>query len=312
MKVLFLQTAHPKDDDRIAFHQQVCLEKAGHHCLFSSLNDVVTDIPDVVICDTPRAIHETRKRFGYQAKVIYDITEWYPSKKNLRNVLWPFRPFKFCLLTFANIWAGYKSDAFIFGEYHKAIPFKILFPRKQNLLLSYYPSLQYIHYSSPGCISHEVKLLYAGPQTKEKGYFRVQELARICQTLMPDKHIKLTTINGLTFQDFCSEITHHDIFLDLRDNDVENTRCLPIKLFYYMAAGKAIIYSDLKAIRKGVPEITHDSLVNPYKLDKVALFIQKLVTDSNLYQRLCERNRRLAETKYNWEIQSDAFVRFIE
>ena len=313
MKVLFLQTVHPEDDDRVRYHQRMSLTQAGHECDYAcGLYDAPTSAPDVVICDTPRAVFQARKAFGRRSRVVYDITEWYPSKKNLRSVPLLLKPLKFCALALANWWAGCAADAFLFGEYYKARPFKRLFPWKRSLLLPYYPSLQYIPHTSPVPLDHEVRVLYAGPQTEEKGFFRAQQLAEKCQTLLPERKILFTAIDKLPFEQFCQEITKHDIFVDLRDVDAENTRCLPIKLFYYMAAGRPVIYSDLQAIRQGVPELSADSLVSPDALDEAAKRLVEWITNAELYQMICARNRQLAETQYNWERQSKAFIRFIE
>ena len=310
MKVLFLQTAHPENDDRIYYHQRVSLEKAGHKCAFADSVKEVKDIPQVVICDTPKAIWETHKTFK-KSIIVYDVTEWYPSKKNLRNISRWLKPIKWCALVIASIYAGLVADAFIFGEYYKARPFRFLFPWKRHLHLSYYPSLNYIQPTTPHDLSKEVRLFYAGPKTAEKGYERVQEVAKLCQKQMPDRRFVLTIVNGLTFEDFCQEIAKHDIFLDLRDNDIENTHCLPIKLFYYMAAGRPVIYSDLKAIHRGVPEIVNDSLVKPYDIAYIVNMVCNYVSHPEHNRQIGKRNRNLIEQKYNWEIQSDNFVQFI-
>lgn len=311
MRVLFLQTAHMQDDDRVNYHQRVNLERAGLSCAFAASPVEEKECPDVVICDTPKAIWESRKAFKQRAKIIYDITEWYPSKKNLRNEPRWLRPFKWCVLVLANFYAGCAADAFIFGEEYKAKPFRTLFPRKHALDLPYYPSLQYIHPTIPSEIKEKVRLFYAGPQTKEKGYHRVQLVAQRCQSKLPDKDIVLTEISQVPFEEFCSVITQADFFLDLRDDDVENTHCLPIKLFYYMAAGRPVIYSDLKAIRHGVPEIAEDSLVKPGDITRAADMICDYVNHPDRYRQIGKRNRDLIEQKYNWEIQNTRFVQFV-
>lgn len=311
MKVLFLQLAHQENDDRVRYHQCVSLEKAGHTCFFSSEADF-TIHPDIIICDIPLAVWRARRTFGRKTPIVYDITEWYPSKKNMRNTKTFFRPIKYCLLMLANYWAGWSANAFIFGEYYKARPFKMFFPWKRHLFLPYYPSLQYIQPTDPRSLEEEIRLLYAGPRTAEKGFLRIQRVKQLCETMMPNRRIILTAINEISFEEFCKEITHHDIFLDLRDDDMENTRCLPIKLFYYMAAGRPVIYSDLKAIRRGVPEIADDSLVKPDDLEHVAAMLCELANQPSLFLAICARNRQLAEKYYNWEHLEKMFVESIE
>lgn len=310
MNVLFLQTAHRADDDRVYYHQRVSLEAAGLSCAFAGTVDEIKAVPEVVICDTPKAVWDARKA-APKAAIVYDITEWYPSKKNLRNIATWLRPLKWCILAVANLYAGCASDAFIFGEYYKAKPFRFLFPRKRHLYLPYYPSLHYIRPTAPRDLSSEIRLFYAGPKTAEKGYNRIVEVTRLCQELMPDRHFKLTAVNGISFEDFCDELSKQDIFLDLRDNDIENTHCLPIKLFYYMAAGRPVIYSDLKAIRQGVPEISDESLVRPDQPELAARKICQYAEQPDLYRQVCNENLSLSRTKYNWEVHSKAFIHFI-
>ena len=312
LKVLFVQAAHTATDDRVAYHQRVSLEQAGYWCDYVFVSDTIKTDPDIIICDNPVAIRYARQRFGRHIPLIYDVTEWYPSKKNLHNVSWLLRPLKWCVLLLASLWAGCTADAFIFGEYHKARPFRFFFPRKKHLLLPYYPSLRYVNPLPPRRIDDELRLFYAGPQTEEKGFLRAQELARICEQRLPDKKVIFTAVEGLPFEEFCQQIARQDIFLDLRDNDAENTRCLPIKLFYYLAAGRPVIYSDLKAIRHGVPEIVSDSLVVPNDLQRAADIICAYAASPERYQAVCKRNRQLAEDHYNWDAQSGRFVQFVE
>ena len=79
-----------------------------------------------------------------------------------------------------------------------------------------------------------------------------------------------------------------------------------------MAAGRPVIYSDLKAIRKSVPEIVNHSLVQPKDEERAAEIICNLVAQPEEYQSICMRNRQLIEEKYNWDKQSQNFVQFVE
>jgi len=54
------------------------------------------------------------------------------------------------------------------------------------------------------------------------------------------------------YSDFTGQINETDIFLDLRKVTFENNHSLPIKLFYYAALGRPVIFSDLKAVRRDV------------------------------------------------------------
>ena len=79
-----------------------------------------------------------------------------------------------------------------------------------------------------------------------------------------------------------------------------------------MAVGRPVIYSNLKAIRRGVPEIVDDSLIAPNDLERAVDMICNYTTNSQSYERICIRNRQLVENKYNWESLRNSFVHFIE
>lgn len=330
MKVLFLQSTHWANDDRVWYHQAATLQENGIEiavCGKDKFADFQIDNnnANVIIADTPQALWKARKS---KAKLVYDITEWYPSKKNLRGLCRLHKWAKAMVLCLANLWAGWRSDAFIFGEYYKGYPFRRLFPHTPFINLPYYPDLQYITPTPPCNISQCCRIFYAGPLTQEKGYFRVLEVVEQVRKKCPETRIELDIISNdtptdiqndksikytpyLPFRDFCNVIGRYDIFLDLRDNDRENTHCLPIKLFYYMACGRPCIYSDLKAIRKGVPEIMQCAhLANT--VPNIAKAIVQYIQDPTLYVSQCETAQTLSKNKYNWKMIKDSFVQLIQ
>ncbi len=337
MKVLFLQTAHTTQDDRVWYHQRaallsvgvavdVCGVEALQEARIKEWNDNA-DTYDSIVVDTPRALWKVRK--AKQARLLYDITEWYPSKKNLHGSRGLHKWSKACLMAIASLWAGIRTDAFIFGETDKARPFRWLFPHKQYINLPYYPDLQYIPTTTPHDIQQKCHILYAGPLTEEKGYKRVLEVVQQTQQLCPNTHLQLDIITGspiearqkadievhylpyLPFEDFCKSLCYYDLFLDLRDRDRENIHCLPIKLFYYMACGRPSIYSKLKAIRKGIPECDScTTLVN--SIEEAADAIVHYIQDERLYQSHCENALKLSQEKYNWDSIKNDFIQFID
>ena len=326
--IVMLQAVHRHNDDRVFYHQAKTLTNEGHRVeiydchSFSHFHPIQADI---YIVDSPKAIWKIRK---IQTKIVYDITEWYPSKKNIRHLRWG-KLCKSILLICANLWAGYKADAFIFGERDKAVPFRFLFPKKTAIDLPYYPDLEYIPTSQQRDISKQCKVLYAGPLTKEKGFYRVIETMILVAQQHPEIQWHTTIISGdqhshtalpenlhftylktLPFQDFCAQLHLHDLFLDLRDCDFENNRCLPIKIFYYMTAGRPSIFSPLQALIKGVPEIL-DCAQLAQKPSQAAKAISTYATNSNLYYAHCEKSRLLASTLYNWNNIAHRLIQLI-
>ena len=154
MVVAFSLMVHTTADERVSFQEAKTFQYAGAVVsIFSTyFMDVERDEkmewlkmslmdanPDVIICDTPLAVkvaYEVKKAYKKEGKsisVIYDVTEWYPSKKNLRNQSFFTKILKFFTLSVLSFLAGVWSDAFIFGEYYKSVPFRWLFPWKKHL-----------------------------------------------------------------------------------------------------------------------------------------------------------------------------------
>lgn len=327
-RVIFLQSAHISTDERVLFHQAKALKSVGYQVdIYGKevFNDFQFQPANIYVVDTPRALWKVRRT---TAKIVYDITEWYPSKKNLRNVKIG-KTIKTFLMIIASLWAGWRADAFIFGEKDKAKPFQFFFPNKKSIFLSYYPDLEYIKSNGLREIDSELRVLYAGPLTKEKGWERVVETMCGIARKMPQMQFRLDVISQnvvaefakpnnlhvgvlefMPFEKFCEQITKYDTFLDLRDADFENRRCLPIKLFYYMACGKPSIYSNLKAIKKGVSEFENCGQL----VDNTAQAIEvmsKYITNKELYSQHCSNALKLSQDKYNWAIIKEDFLSLI-
>ncbi|MEG1556004.1 MAG: hypothetical protein RR356_04690 [Bacteroidales bacterium] len=363
MKIAFVLTAHFPDDERVYFHQAKTLEQ--HHCetyfistlvnrqelpsfhcfdstgfskqkLIHTISKRLASIhPDVIICDTPMAIMgaaQYRRKAKQDARILYDITEWYPSKKNLAHLTVISKTGKFLLLMLLNLWANFKTDGFILGEYYKSKPFRFFFPKKPYIFCSYYPDLRFIHPIPPHTLTQNCQLFYSGNLSKEKGFEQVLKAAIWAASFNPKVYFTLNVMTTskfedsyrlpenldisftpyIPFEDFCKKATESDLFFDLRQPDFENDRCLPIKLFYFMAFGRPVIYTDLKAIRKGVPEIEEFGyLVNPYDTEAILDIINQYLLNKQLYDQHCERALQLSKEKYNWDNLAPDFIKFI-
>lgn len=323
MTVLFAQGIHREEDDRVFYHQKTTLENQGVRVQIRSFfgdympfikhirhirHEITACRPDIIICDTPKTVLAA-SRTG--AQVIYDVTEWYPGHAALgkRTV---FAPLKWCAMILLNWLAGCRTDRFIFGEKDKGKPFRFCFPWKKYIYLPYYPSKRFFRQSQTKTIGKQCNLLYAGPLTARKGWTRVQDTLRLCRQMRPDMDWQLITIppdQYLPLPDFCSLLGNVHFALDLRDIDRETTRCLPIKLFYYMAAGCVPIYSDLKAIRQGVPEIETCAKLVTSTQQAADAIIACLPPDA--YSATVKTGRTLFEQKYNWENIEDRLTAIV-
>lgn len=294
--------------------------------------------PDAIICDNPVSVLAARnykkKSKRKSVKIYYDITEFYPSKIHLHHTNFIKNLLKYCLLYCISIYIGFWVDGFIFGEYYKAKRYKRIFFWKKSVYLTYYASLEHVKNFPTNNIQQKCSFFYAGNLTEKSGFLNVVNAVVACAQHFADINFMLYVISKdtdfqtpnlkqenlkieinafMSFPEFCQTFGKCDIFFDLRPTDIENTRCLPIKLFYYMAAGRPVVYSNLKAIRKGVPEINEFGfLVNPQNIDEIVGVISQYIESKELYQKHCAAARELAETKYNWENIKNQFIEFIE
>jgi len=367
-KICFLQVAHLPNDDRVCFHQSKALKENGFDVSVIStrtnsselenvfcfddtgmkkreVNRKISEIlgkidPKLIICDNPLAVFyasKYKKRNKKSAKIVMDVTEWYPSKKNLNHLNGIKRVAKALILKILNLSSGFMADGFIFGEEHKAKFFKKYFKRKPFVDLPYYPDLKYIEKGKPKEDNSKWKILYSGLLNKDKGFNKLLEAMKISALVNQNitfvlkiitkdilseeqkslianipKNLEVIFEDYMPFEMFCSEISRYDIFLDLREKDKENNKCLPIKLFYYMACGKPSIFTDLDAIRLHIPEIEKfASLTQPNDYGNISRIITEYATNREKYRQHSATALKYSHEKYNWGVISGKFLKFI-
>jgi glycosyltransferase involved in cell wall biosynthesis len=374
MNIAFLTSGHLPYDDRIYYHMAMTLAGCNHNILIiSSKADKIdkdgnisidcfngenlskrnkitafrehleTFNPDISICSEPLPIiaaKHYRKRTGKEIKIIYDITEWYPAARFLKEYHPMARWFGFLKLMFLNIYACLSVDDFIFGEWYKAKPFRFMFPFTHQIFVPYYPELKFIDHKDPSFSGKTLKLSYSGEISIEKGFGSFIKVANGLSAVYPDLTLEVkmiawygsdkdreeceSLINNIKrnisvsfpgkqeFTDFTRSINDTDIFLDLRKVNFENNYSLPIKLFYYAAMGRPVIISDLKAVRREVEIEKFGFTVNPDDTEGIIKIISGYFNNPGLYREHCINAKRLAEEKYNWGKVTPEFLSFIE
>lgn len=369
-KIAFLNFTHTAFDDRTYYHHAMWLVQEDNDVSIISIMkhpfNIVSDDgikifekeshsrsdkaaysieilreiePEIVVCDAPLAVMTAvRYRKERDCKIIYDITEWHPSKKNLKNVHRFLKPFKFLAVFCVNICAGFQANVLLFGEYYKSIPFKLLFWKKKSFV-GYYPNLDYIVPLKINKIDTAVKLFYSGVFNSDKGFDKVLEVARKLAVNNGSRIVQLNLVGqflheseksfyekkianipqncvveireNLSFLDFCKAMTENDVFLDLRVKDIENAHCLPIKLFYYLACGRPVIYSDLQSIKKEIKPFDFGYCVNPGDTENIAKIIENYMSNALLYQAHCDNALSASRIKYNGDLIKGDFLRLI-
>jgi len=369
--VAFLTSTHSPFDDRIFYHQAKSLAKTFKVVIISSTEtksatveniSIVSDSlhgsvkkkkieffkqslkqfnPELIICSEPLPIIAAlkyRKEFQQKSKIIYDVTEWYPSKKNLEGLPLHKQVFTFLKLLIINLYASSRCDGFIFGEHYKSLPYRFLFGYKKWEMVSYYPDLKYINYQESKLNPDKICLGYTGKISEEKGIRNFFAVATALKRKSPETAVKLKIIGWCLnetekntfdklcreaenieieilekqdFETFSDQLHDIDILFDLRKLDFENNHCLAIKVFYYAACGKPVIYSGIKAIKREIDVNKFGYFVDPTDFEMISDYIINYIENPDLYQQHSRVARKLAVEKYHWGIIEPQFVEFI-
>lgn len=369
-KILFLTTSHRYYDDRIFYHQAIALRNEGFEVKVCSLSSeyngdkdgVMIDSfsilekstqqkmkvfqgvisrfsPDVIIASEPLAVIAAHRYKSKNCKIIYDITEWYPSMRMLSPYPFGIRLLQGIKFFLIQVYAGWASTGFIFGENTKKFPLAYLFSFKKKIILPYYPDEKYISPEIHQLKKNSITLCYTGVFSKEKGignFFeaieklknkrenlevhilligssRKKEDEAYFQGLLQKyqwKHIEIR--KPVSFENFSKSYQEADICFDLREKNFENEHCLPIKIFYYIASGKPVIYTDLKATKLHLQVSEFGFLVTPKDSDRIAEVIFRYIDEPNLYHQHAVNARHQYLTKYTWNSIKQSFTGFVK
>ncbi|MEC3875185.1 glycosyltransferase [Chryseobacterium salviniae] len=370
-KILFLTTAHRHDDDRIFYHQAKALLEEGYKlkiCSLSSefqgtidgiqiesyavlersfsekkkiLEKITSEYqPDAVICSEPLAVIAAKSiRKNKKLSIIYDITEWYPSMRMVEQFSFPLNILHAIKFFLIQLYAGFISTQYIFGEDTKKFPLAYFFPLKKSIVLPYYPDDVYISQRINKLHQNKITLCYTGQFSEEKGIGNFFAAADRLRKKAPHLTISILLIGGsrkerdgkyfseqikkyqfenikiekpTSFETFTQAYAEADICFDLRTLNYENHHCLPIKIFYYAASGKPVIYTNLKATRQHVDVSKFGFLVDPENPDVISECILKYVNNPQFYSEHARNARNEYEKKYSWNGIKDNFITFIK
>ncbi len=370
-KVLFLTTAHHSNDDRIFFHQAKTLAEEGFEVKICSLSsDVQGNIegiqiesypaleksvqekveifkkvcnsfqPDCIICSEPIAVFAAKKyQKEKKTSIIYDITEWYPAMSMLEAYPYPSKVVHAIKFFLVQLYAGFLSTHFIFGESTKQFPLAYFFPFKKNMILPYYPDEKYVSSHVKKLTPDEITLCYTGAISEDKGIGNFFKAVHLLRGKLAETKIKLLIVGAArkesdeqyfknqlstynfenieirkptSFEDFTETFADADLCFDLRELNFENNHSLPIKLFYYIGAGKPVMYSNLKGIRQHMDVSGFGNLVNPQNAEHISDLIVNYIRNPELYSAHAINARKEFEEKYNWKIIRNSFTDFVK
>lgn len=363
--ILFLTSAHSSEDDRILYHQALELSCENQVYIFSTFsgsngryNNVILSYddsnfrsliekirkfesiclevnPDIIICSEPLPIFAAvrfKKKQQKKVRVIYDVTEFYPSKKNLSG-LWGIQLIlKSWILKWLNASASKQVDGFIFGEESKSLYYRKHFQKTPFIYLPYFQNLNF--YNNDLVLPDLFTIGYTGKFSEEKGIFRFIEVLKKFSKICPvtDWKVKLIgtfdnekteekfrnethgfqveIIQQQSFTDFCNSLKQFTLFFDVRETDDENNLCLPIKLFTYASAGRPIIYSAINAIKNLYPDETFFSLFQTNDIDGMVNKLIDYFKKPEFLKDDCIKARKFAE-KHQWALVKNDFIHFI-
>lgn len=340
VKICSLYTEFHGRIDGIGIESYAVLEESIDRKIETFQKVCETFQPDCIICSEPLAVVASKK-WVKEKKIscIYDITEWYPSMSMLREYQFPAKIFHAAKFFLIQLYAGFLSTHLIFGESTKKFPLAYLFWFKKQIILPYYPDAVYIKESIKELKPGTITLCYTGQISEDKGIGNFFKAIDAIHQKAPDLKTRVIIVGSAksdsdeiyfssllkkysfadieirkpsSFEKFTEVFADADLCFDLREINFENNHSLPIKLFYFMGAGKPVIYSDLKGIRKHMGNLLFGKLVDPRNADSVAETVINYARNPELYHSHAVNARKMFNEKYNWSTISDSFVDFVK
>lgn len=299
--------------------------------------------PDIIICTEPLTIlvaNKYKKIATQKVRIIYDITEWYPSIRIMDYYFWPKGLVIYLKKFLYNYYISRLADSFIFGEIYKSKTYRFLFPGKDFIFLAYYPDIRHFPYVEPVPIKDSLLMSYSGRISYDRGFHnfirtmnalknRKENLhitiniigwydndndndKKRCNEIINsiDKRISVNFINKLEYDKYVQSIKNTDIFLDLRKINVESNLCLPIKIFDYAALGRPVIYSKLKSLDE-IAISKFGYVVEPDNINSIVDILISYIENGSLYINHCMNARKLAIERYNWKNIENDLIDFL-
>ena len=371
-KVAIVSTGHPPFDERIFNKIGMSLTKSGYDVSvivttekidrkISSINFkgidssefgrfrekfkfIIRELknfnPDVIINCEPIPVlisyfFTLLQRNIKPAKIIYDVTEWYPDniflkRKGLKRIL------LFIGGHIINFLATNFSDYLFIGEETKVNRYRKYSPKKKFSIISYYPVLDYYNQSTRKVENKEIFFGYAGVISVSRGLEIFYRLISELNKKLPDYKfgfilagrfespaekiylqkfeslgIKFNYYDWTSYKNFSRYLEPVHICLDVRPPNKIYERSLPIKIFDYMALGKCIIASNYEPIRKIFEIANCGVLVNPVDLNDIVSKTIELINNPEKIFNYGLNARLASETFFNWKICEEELLRVL-
>ena len=86
----------------------------------------------------------------------------------------------------------------------------------------------------------------------------------------------------------------------------------PIKIFEYMAVGRAVVAAGVGQIREIIQDETNGLLYEPASAGALGERLLRLVDDPDFRRRLGEAARRTVESRYTWRVSAEGVAAVLE
>ncbi len=260
-------------------------------------------------------------------KLIYDAHEHYPSLIAENSVFPDFlRPLVFLICD-----RGEKVLANILTDYvitvDEVLKEKFKKINRNVCVISNYPKIELfeIHSSTVEASSNDV--IYVGGLTKIRG--TLETIMAFEKVLEKIPGAKMTFVGGFIHPEyekkvmdyyhshnleenvtFTGHVSHGKVGEYMKNASVAigllqpNPRyelAIPVKLFEYMASGKAVVMSNFKYNSKLISEIKCGLSVDPNNIQEIADTIIWLLEHPEDAKNMGKNGRRAVEAEYNWE-----------
>ncbi len=282
-----------------------------------------------------------RYRFFHKtdAKILLDITEWYPENvlmKKSRSARFFFAPLLYLLLFIA----VRLVDGFIYGESRKLQRYRLLAPGKPYWYVPYFPVLALLNKTPFRRLQPDsLTLCFTGILSEERGFrrfinaglefgkrnpqvkLRLLVIGEFIRTIDSDRllpkmleagsQVELIITGRLSYEEFLQKLSEADVFLDLRDKNFIYNNSLPIKIFDYLAVGKPSIYSDIDALKEVEPLPECIFKVHPDNTEAVVQRIEFYHNNPELHEQHSQQALVLSRNYYNWEKYEPTLIRLL-
>ena len=175
----------------------------------------------------------------------------------------------------------------------------------------------------PGASSFTMPAMPQSPETVAHAFVKAINERNIDKiaTMMPDDHRFVDSLGVSQAFHFTGKIPHIEVPNYVSSADVcvapfvraRNVNTLsPLKLYEYMSCGKAIVASDISAVRESLGKYDCGIVVQPGDPRELAHAIIRILEDSNLALRIGKEARQIALQFFSWRTTAEKISRVCE